>query len=95
MPKARKYTCPIIEELLAEITPLQMKQVKFKMLLAAQIEDLVRANGLTNIQIAAKLGNTTQEVEQWFSGTHDFTIDTLIKIAFHLDANLIVGIKPS
>jgi hypothetical protein len=35
--KARKYKSPLIDELLKEVTPLEMKQAKLKMQLAAKI----------------------------------------------------------
>jgi transcriptional regulator with XRE-family HTH domain len=79
--KARKYKSSITTELLAEIAPLEMAQTKVKMQLAAKIEDLVKAKNWTNAQFAEKLGKNASEISKWFSGTQNFTIDTLTEIA--------------
>ena len=82
--KARKYSSPAIDELLDEITPLEMQQTKVKMQLAAKIEDLVKAKNWTNSQFAEKLGKNPSEISKWFSGTQNFTLDILTEIAMAL-----------
>jgi len=54
--KARKYTRSKLQELLEEVTPLEMEQTKTKMQLAARIEDLMRAKGWNKSQFAQKVG---------------------------------------
>jgi len=39
--KAREYNSQLLQELLEEITPLEMERTKYEMLLIARIEDLI------------------------------------------------------
>ena len=80
--KARKYKSPFIDKLLQEATPLEMEQAKLKMQIAAKIEDLIKSKSWSKSEFAEKVGKHPSEVTKWLSGTQNFTIDTLIEIAF-------------
>jgi len=86
--KARKYSSSKLQELLDEITSLEMEQTKVKMQLAARIEDLMRAKGWNKSQFAEKVGKNPSEITKWFSGSQNFTIDVLTEIAFALGVEL-------
>ena len=88
--KARKYNSSALQELLDEITPVEMEQTKVKMQLAARIEDFVKAKGWSKSQFAEKVGKNPSEITKWFSGTQNFTIDVLTEIAFVLGVELSV-----
>jgi len=60
--KARKYNSDALQELLDEITPVEMEQTKVKMQLAARIEDFVRAKGWSKSQFAEKVGKNPSEI---------------------------------
>lgn len=79
--KARRHSSPLVKELLNEITPTKMRQTKEKMQLAARIEDLMNSRGFKKGEFAKKLGKNPSEITKWFSGTHNFTMDTLVEIA--------------
>ncbi len=86
--KARKHNSSKLQELLDEVTPLEMEQTKVKMQLAARIENFVRDKGWNNMQFAEKLGKNPSEITKWFSGTQNFTTDVLTEIAFTLGVEL-------
>ena len=86
--KARKYTSSTLQELLDEVTPLEMEQTKVKMQLAARIDDFMRAKGWNKSQFAVKVGKNPSEITKWFSGTQNFTIDVLTEIASALGVEL-------
>jgi len=86
--KARKYNSGTLQELLDEITPVEMEQTKVKMQLAARIEDLMRAKGWSKSQFAENVGKNPSEITKWFSGTQNFTTDVLTEIAFVLGVEL-------
>jgi transcriptional regulator with XRE-family HTH domain len=86
--KARKYSSAKLQELLDEVTPLEMKQTKVKMQLAARIEDFMITKGWNNSQFAEKVGKNPSEITKWFSGTQNFTIDVLTEIASALGIEL-------
>ena len=86
--KARKYNSSKLQELLDEVSPLEMEQTKTKMKLAARIEDYMRAKGLNKSQFAEKVGKNPSEITKWLSGTQNFTVDVLTEIASTFDIEL-------
>jgi transcriptional regulator with XRE-family HTH domain len=86
--KARKYNSSILQELLDEVSPLEMEQTKTKMKLAARIEDYMRAKGWNKSQFAEKVGKNPSEITKWLSGTQNFTVDVLTEIASTFDIEL-------
>jgi transcriptional regulator with XRE-family HTH domain len=86
--KARKYNSSTLQELLDEVTPLEMEQTKVKMQLAARIEDFMRAKGWNKSQFAEKVGKNPSEITKWLSGTQNFTVDVLTEIALTLGVEL-------
>lgn len=87
--KARKHNSLKFQELLDEVTPLEMEQTKIKMQLAARIEDFMKINGWSKSQFAEKVGKNPSEITKWFSGTQNFTVDILTEIALSLGVELI------
>ena len=85
---ARKYNSSKLQELLDEVSPLEMEQTKTKMKLAARIEDYMRAKGWNKSQFAEKVGKNPSEITKWLSGTQNFTVDVLTEIASTFDIEL-------
>ena len=82
---ARKYTSPVINQLLGEITPLEKLQTNTKMTLAARLDDLITARGWGKSEFAEKVNKNPSEITKWLSGTQNFTIDTLAEIGVVLN----------
>jgi transcriptional regulator with XRE-family HTH domain len=93
--KARNYSSSKFQELLDEITPLEMEQTKVKMQIAARIEDFMKARNWNKSQFAAKVGKNPSEITKWLSGTQNFTIDVLTEIAsaFGVELAALMGRK--
>lgn len=82
---ARKYTSPVINQLLGEITPVEKLQTNTKMTLAARLDDLISARGWGKSEFAEKVNKNPSEITKWLSGTQNFTIDTLAEIGVVLN----------
>ena len=82
---ARKYTSPVINQLLDEITPVEKLQTNTKMTLAARLDDLITARGWGKSEFAEKVNKNPSEITKWLSGTQNFTIDTLAEIGVILN----------
>jgi len=82
---ARKYTSPVINQLLGEITPVEKLQTNIKMTLAARLDDLITARGWGKSEFAEKVNKNPSEITKWLSGTQNFTIDTLAEIGVVLN----------
>ena len=93
--KARNYSSSKLQELLDEVTPLEMEQTKVKMQIAARIEDLMKARNWSKSQFATKVGKNPSEITKWLSGTQNFTIDVLTEIAstFEVELAALLGRK--
>jgi len=86
--KARKYNSSILQDLLSDISPLEMEKTKIKMKIAATIEDLIKARGWSKSQFAKKLSKEPSEVSKWLSGNQNFTIDILTEISYTLKVSV-------
>jgi transcriptional regulator with XRE-family HTH domain len=82
---ARKYSSPLIQQLLEELTPAEKSKARTKMLLAARIDEMITAKGWGKSEFASKVGKSPSVISKWLSGTHNFEVDTLDEIATVLD----------
>ena len=82
---AKKYSSALISGLLNETTTAEKLQVSTKMQVAAHLQDLISAAGLSKGAFAEKVNKNPSEITKWLSGTHNFTIDTLCEIALALN----------
>lgn len=87
--KVEQHSSPIISELLNKITPAEKKRISIKMQLAAKIDDLISQRGFTKSGFAGKLGKNPSEISKWLSGTHNFTLDTLVEISDAFDISIL------
>ncbi|WP_107038589.1 hypothetical protein [Brumimicrobium mesophilum] len=88
--KQEKYNSSQIDEILESISPLEEKKLRSKMLLAAKIEDTMKAKGWNQKKLLEATGQKNASVAtKWFSGTHNFTHDTLFDIQEALGIELI------
>lgn len=70
-----------LEKLLQEITPQEQAKTDAKMQLAAKIADAMAAKGWNNKVLMEMVGKKSpSEITRWLSGTHNFTVDTLIDL---------------
>ena len=88
--KAEEYSSTIIDEIFESISPKEEKRIQSKMLLAAKIEDAMKAKGWNKTKLLKATGQKNASVAtKWFSGTHNFTHDTLFDIQEALGVNLL------
>lgn len=84
------YNSNLIDELLDSISPLEAIKIEKKMLIAAKIDDALRAKGWKNKDLLTALGKSNPSViTKWLSGTHNFTMDTLVELEYALEINLL------
>lgn len=84
------YTSELVNDLLSHITPAQQAQIDHKMKMAAKIHAALKAKGWKSLDLARELHlKSPSLVSKWLSGTHNFTIDTLVDIQRVLDIRLL------
>ncbi|MDD2278509.1 MAG: helix-turn-helix transcriptional regulator [Bacteroidales bacterium] len=89
MSKAELYSSPLIDELFQDFSKDELEKTEKRMLLAARIDNAIKAKGWKNKDLASALGKSPSEISKWLSGTHNFTADTLFDIERVLDTTLI------
>jgi len=71
---------PALDALMDEITPLDSLKTDDRMNTAIRIFDLVKEKGWSKKLFAEKMKKEPSVISKWFSGTHNFTLDTLTEI---------------
>lgn len=79
----------LLNELLETVTPEEQEKTDKKMILAAKIANAIKAKGLKKYEFAEILDKQPSEISKWLSGTHNFTIDTLMDIERVLSIQLL------
>lgn len=69
-----------MEQLRAQISSEDKALMDESFALADRIHFLLKKHGITQRQLAEKLGKRESEISKWLSGGHNFTSQTLIKI---------------
>lgn len=79
----------LLSELLENISQKEQAKTDKKMILATKIVNAIKAKGLKKSEFAEQMAKVPSEISKWLSGTHNFTIDTLMDIEKELSINLI------
>lgn len=80
----------LLSSLLSEIDPIEQKKTDAKMEIAAKIADAMAAKGWKNKDLLQAVGKDNPSIiTKWLSGTHNFTIDTLVELEQALSISLI------
>lgn len=87
--KAESYNSPLIGDLLNEITEEELAKSSKMMKLAAKIDDARLRLRLSKSELAEKMSKKPSVISKWLSGTHNFTMDTLMDLEQQLGIQLI------
>ena len=80
----------LIEDLLNSITPEESLRIENRMLMAAKIDDAIKAKDWKKKDLMEALGKKNQsEITKWLSGTQNFTIDILTDLGRVLNVNFL------
>ncbi len=80
--------------ILDNITPEQHTQTYKQMAIAAAIADALDMNGWSKREFATRMNRQPSMVTRWLSGTHNFTIETLLAVEATLGVQLITIAGP-
>lgn len=84
-----KSTAHIFEEELARVPNDVKMELDMSFALADKIDSILRAENISQKQLAKKMGKTEAEVSRWLGGTHNFTLRTIAKISEALGVKLL------
>ena len=80
----------IMDEIRSTITPEMKQQMEMSVAIANRIYEILEAKGMTQKELAQKLGKTETEVSRWLSGTHNLTLSTICKISAALGEEIVI-----
>lgn len=89
MNKPKRQKSKIIQKIQEQRSSADFEKTKKRMLLAARIQDAIKAKGLSYTEFAAMMDQHVSVISKWVSGTHNFTADTLFDIEEKLGITLI------
>lgn len=81
---------PIMQSIRESTPPEVNRQVDIAVQIANRVYELLEEKGMSQKDLAKKLGKTETEVSRWLSGTHNLTIATIAKLAVALDDDIII-----
>lgn len=80
----------LLNDLLSAISAEEQSKTDKKMILATKIANAIKAKGLKKSEFTTLMGKEHQsEISKWLSGTHNFTVDTLMEIERVLSIQLL------
>ena len=80
----------IMDEIRSTITPEMKLQMEMSVAIANRIYEILESKGMTQKELAQKLGKTETEVSRWLSGTHNLTLSTICKISAALGEEIVI-----
>lgn len=81
---------PIMQAIRESTPPEVNRQVDIAVMIANRVYELLEEKGMSQKDLAKKLGKTETEVSRWLSGTHNLTIATIAKLAVALEDDIII-----
>lgn len=88
MAKAPNYDSEVLRRVKDRRDPAQTAKTQNRMLIAAKIYEQMQKQDVSKSQLANLLAQQPSVITKWLSGTHNFTIDTLVDIGRVLNFNL-------
>ena len=82
-------TNKIMDEIRSSISPEMKLQMEMSVAIANRIYEILETRGMSQKDLAKKLGKTETEVSRWLSGTHNLTLATICKISAALEADVV------
>jgi transcriptional regulator with XRE-family HTH domain len=85
----KKIENNLIKSLLSAADPMESRRVQNRMLMAARIQDAMKAQKIGKKQLAEILGKSPSLVTKYLSGTQNLTMDTLSDLEYILGVKLL------
>ena len=79
----------ILNGIRKDISPEMKQQVELSVAIANRIYEILNIKGMTQKDLAQRLGKAETEVSRWLSGTHNLTLSTICKISAALGEDII------
>ena len=82
-------TNPLFRECLAQVSEKTRAEFNLSFEIADRIDAILKAKGMSQKELARKMGKRESEVSRWLTGRHNFTTNTLADISLALDEPIV------
>lgn len=82
----------LFRECLAEIPVERKAEFELSFAIATRIDEILKSKGMSQRELAQKLGKRESEIREWLTGRHNFTMNTLARVSLALGEQ-IIGIE--
>ena len=83
------YYNQLFQQCLDEIPEDQKAAFELNYGVAARLDAILKSEDMTPHELAQKLGKSDEEVAEWLSGRHDFTLSSIANIEVALSCKLV------
>ena len=80
----KTITNPLFRECLAQVSEKTRAEFNLSFEIADRIDAILKKKGLSQKELAAKMGKRESEISRWLTGRHNFTTNTLADISLAL-----------
>lgn len=86
-------TNPLFRECLSKVSDKTRAEFNLSFDIADRIDTILRRKGMTQKELAVKMGKRESEISKWLSGRHNFTTKTIASISIALGEPIIQTVK--
>ena len=83
-------TNPLFRECLSKVSDKTRAEFNLSFEIATRIDDILKRKGMTQKELAAKMGKRESEISKWLTGRHNFTTNTIAGISNALGEPIIL-----
>lgn len=84
-----KVTNPLFRECLAQVSDKTRAECNLSFEIADRIDAVLKHKGMSQKDLASKMGKRESEISKWLTGRHNFTTNTLADISLALNEQII------
>ena len=70
----------IFEKAIGRISDEKLSEIRLSVEIVERIDNLMQKQQINQKQLAQQLGKNPSEINKWLSGTHNFTLKTIIRL---------------
>ena len=80
----KTVTNPLFRECLAQVSEKTRAEFNLSFEIADRIDTILKQKGLSQKELATRMGKHESEISRWLTGRHNFTTNTLADISLAL-----------
>lgn len=86
-------TNPLFRECLSKVSDKTRTEFNLSFEIADRIDAILKRKGMTQKELAIKMGKRESEISKWLTGRHNFTTNTIAGISSALGEPIIIIAK--